>query len=541
MDDQRCTGDTRVICWGALQRVAGCMSYLGLQSAARKRREVGQDVGAWAGSIVDTTENKVRIRTDQEKWDKTRCWIDKLNKWLEEGEPLNFKELERMRGFLIYVSRTYTAMTPYLKGLHQTIDSWRPFTREDGWKMSRREIDLFRNEGNGHPAEYESTEAPVTVIPAKRLKADARALKELTEFAIPPLKEVRCTNQSSVFLGGGDASGRGFGGILFLPDGAHFRYGQWKDHITHMSSNYRELLNLVELLEEAMMTGVLEGAEVFLFTDNTTAEYAFYKGNSSSETLFNLVLRLHKLQMKGNMILHVIHISGTRMQACGIDALSRGITNEGVMAGNHLLDYVPLNLDCTQRSGDIIPWIKSWWPETVCGRLKFCTPEDWFRGVREGGGYVWTPPPGAADAAVEELGKAIHKRPYTFHMMIIPRLLTSKWRKQLGKTTDLMFEIKAGSSLWGIDQHEPLICCLYFPLSSSFPWRHRNREDMAGLGRKLSVMWEDPDANAGALLCQLCQDAWRVRELPRCMVRDVLQSRETRRIPYSKNGGGGWY
>ena len=55
---------------------------------------------------------------------------------------------------------------------------------------------------------------------------------------------------------------------------------------------------------------------------------------------------------------------------------------------------------------------------------------------------MWTPPPGAADAAVEELGKAIHKRPYTFHMMIIPRLLTSKWRKQLGKTTDLNLKLR---------------------------------------------------------------------------------------------------
>ena len=72
VDDQRCTGNNRLICWMALQKVLGCMSYLGLQSAARKRREVGQDVGAWSGSIVDTTEGKVCIRTDQEKWDKTR-------------------------------------------------------------------------------------------------------------------------------------------------------------------------------------------------------------------------------------------------------------------------------------------------------------------------------------------------------------------------------------------------------------------------------------------------------------------------------------
>ena len=102
-----------------------------------------------------------------------------------------------------------------------------------------------------------------------------------------------------------------------------------------MASNYRELLNLVELLEEAWKSRVLNGTEVFLFTENTTAEYDFYKDNSSSKTLFNLTLRLRKLQMQGNMILHLIHISGTRMIACGIDGLSRGITNEGVMAGNH--------------------------------------------------------------------------------------------------------------------------------------------------------------------------------------------------------------
>ena len=96
-------------------------------------------------------------------------------------------------------------------------------------------------------------------------------------------------------LGGGDASGRGFGRILFLPDEARFRYGQWKDAITQMSSNYRELLNLMILLEEAVETVVLDGVEVFLFAGNTTVEYAFYKGNSSSKTLSDSVLRLRKL------------------------------------------------------------------------------------------------------------------------------------------------------------------------------------------------------------------------------------------------------
>ena len=132
---------------------------------------------------------------------------------------------------------------------------------------------------------------------------------------------------------------------------------------------------------------------------------------------------------------------------------------------------------------------------------------------------------GSPPAAAEEMGKAIQKWPYTCHTMILPRLLISRWRKQLGKTTDLLFEICPGpNSIWGVDQHEPLICCLYFPLSQLFPWRHRNREDMAGIGRKLSGMWEKSDADAGPVLRKLCKDAWRVRELPRSMVRHVLHS-----------------
>ena len=52
------------------------------------------------------------------------------------------------------------------------------------------------------------------------------------------------------------------------------------------SSNYRELRNLVEALEELQQHGDLIGAEILLFTDNSVAEAAFYKWTSESKTLF---------------------------------------------------------------------------------------------------------------------------------------------------------------------------------------------------------------------------------------------------------------
>ena len=41
------------------------------------------------------------------------------------------------------------------------------------------------------------------------------------------------------------------------------------------SSNYHELANLVLAIEEAHQDGLLKGVELFMFTDNSTAE-AFY-------------------------------------------------------------------------------------------------------------------------------------------------------------------------------------------------------------------------------------------------------------------------
>lgn len=39
-----------------------------------------------------------------------------------ENQLLDYKELERTRGFFVHIQRTYPAMTPYLKGLHLTLD-----------------------------------------------------------------------------------------------------------------------------------------------------------------------------------------------------------------------------------------------------------------------------------------------------------------------------------------------------------------------------------------------------------------------------------
>ena len=47
---------------------------------------------------------------------------------------MSHKRLEFIRGFLIYVARTFKWMTPYLKSLHLTIDGWNEGRATDLYK-----------------------------------------------------------------------------------------------------------------------------------------------------------------------------------------------------------------------------------------------------------------------------------------------------------------------------------------------------------------------------------------------------------------------
>ena len=141
-----------------------------------------------------------------------------------------------------------------------------------------------------------------------------------------------------VFYGFGDASGRDFGSSFQYGSTIAYQYGKWCQSIVERSSNYKELLNLVNALEEGVQEGKFQECEIFLFTDNSTAEGAYYKGNTPSRTLFELVVRLRKLAMGSGLRLHVIHVSGKRMIAQGTDGLSRGEHTEGVMQGRAMIE-----------------------------------------------------------------------------------------------------------------------------------------------------------------------------------------------------------
>ena len=97
-------------------------------------------------------------------------------------------------------------------------------------------------------------------------------------------------------------------------------------------------------------------------TDNMAFEGAYYKGLSPSAKLNDIVFRLHKAKRDGGFILHVLHISGKRMKATGVDGLSRGDLTKGMLTGVDPFSFLPPNQRADERaSGAVGEWVCSWW------------------------------------------------------------------------------------------------------------------------------------------------------------------------------------
>mmetsp|Transcript_20351 Transcript_20351/g.28604 ORF Transcript_20351/g.28604 Transcript_20351/m.28604 type:complete len:186 (+) Transcript_20351:5541-6098(+) len=162
------------------------------------------------------------------------------------------------------------------------------------------------------PRSGERLKPPEGVIVVPQLKQDLKTLSKLLSASSPPWRFVRGKSIWSVCYGFGDASKNGFGASIDIGrKGVWYRFGTWGTKEEAESSNFRELNNLVETLEELSQkdSNELHGVELFLFMDNTAAEGAFYWGTSPSRKLFGLVVRLRLLEMNQCCIIHVIHVA----------------------------------------------------------------------------------------------------------------------------------------------------------------------------------------------------------------------------------------
>ena len=69
--------------------------------------------------------------------------------------------------------------------------------------------------------------------------------------------------------------------------------------------------------------------------------------------------------MRGELILHILHISGTSMIESGIYGLYRGNNIEGKMRGLDPLQFVSLGKGDIEISDNLDIWLRSWWGDTL--------------------------------------------------------------------------------------------------------------------------------------------------------------------------------
>jgi hypothetical protein len=190
-----------------------------------------------------------------------------------------------------------------------------------------------------------------------------------------------------------------------------------------------------------------------------------------------------------------------------------------------MLSFVPLHLSALDRSPLLRPWVESWW--LADEPLEWLTHDEWFCLPPRGGNFVWTPPPAAADAALEQLCRAQLKRPLnTSHVFIVPRLMTSRWRKKLLKACTFHFYMPAFFDIWDKNQHEPLMIAICLPLSKHRPWNLRSTQHVGELGRSLRDLQQFHPDGTRDLLRKFLVTTRRLESLPRSMVCSLLRPDE---------------
>ena len=260
-----------------------------------------------------------------------------------------------------------------------------------------------------------------------------------------------------------------------------------------------------------------------------------------------MVIEFHGMLMKYGCQAFISHVAGTRMIAQGGDGLSRGALNEGVMRGEDFLSFIPFHLSAIEREPKLKEWIRGL-VNTREVKATFLSPEDWFEKGHDihgwttrsdkhsvptiqSGTFIWSPPPAACNVAIEELRKARIKRQDSTHIIVVPRLMTPLWLKQLYKCCDLIVEIPPSCEYWNTNMFEPCVVGFCFPFLSHSPWQLRSTPKMCSLHRTLLQVWKDDKVSPRFILRKFLLESRRFPFMQENMVRKMLYFSSGTEVP----------
>jgi hypothetical protein len=114
---------------------------------------------------------------------------------------------------------------------------------------------------------------PTSIKITQHLRDDLFALREIFDLKTPPEVQARRQTVHLILYGFADTSGGGLGSTVTVPgSGVRCRVRVWGKDDEKESSNYKKFENVVLTIEEEAKNGLLNGASMYLFTDNSTVE-----------------------------------------------------------------------------------------------------------------------------------------------------------------------------------------------------------------------------------------------------------------------------
>ena len=193
---------------------------------------------------------------------------------LDHPRAVPHKLLEIIRGFLNHIALTYEIVVPFLRGFHNTIDSWRDNRDEEGWKdedlnlkwkdilshflaLGKISDEMYENLITSHQS---NNLPPKFVIPVPRLYDDLEMLEGIFSSDIPAKFPIRFEKVAEIIYGFVDASGRGLGSMVQGEDESTLlvRIGVWSSSLSkERSSNWKEFSNLVQTIRDEAHQGKL--------------------------------------------------------------------------------------------------------------------------------------------------------------------------------------------------------------------------------------------------------------------------------------------
>jgi hypothetical protein len=179
--------------------------------------------GAWAGAVLRTGVDRVFVLASEEKYLKAKALLKEVHELLEADVlQLSRKQLEQIRGLLMYVTCRQVGMPPYMINFHMTIDSWRWGRDAAGWRSNDEVYWLEAEDGGEWGGAPANGMMPATMKAIPSFRDNVEALLASTESDESPLQRVRCQKSARPIMG----LGAGFRATLQIGESIYYEYGQ---------------------------------------------------------------------------------------------------------------------------------------------------------------------------------------------------------------------------------------------------------------------------------------------------------------------------